>query len=166
MGHHCDLFARPVKGLRALLWRWRANGCARARPEYSARRSLSSDGEMAEWLKAHAWNACRLVRVSWVRIPLSPPALNSLILCDKDAACAAGWARKLLAARRETAIHRVEPISVTSDQLNPNLARYFFSRSASLVDDFASREAAKRRRPASLRERDDRHVATTSASCT
>ena len=33
------------------------------------------DGEMAEWLKAHAWNACRLVRVSWVRIPLSPPKL-------------------------------------------------------------------------------------------
>jgi hypothetical protein len=30
-------------------------------------------GEMAEWLKALAWNACRLVRVSWVRIPLSPP---------------------------------------------------------------------------------------------
>jgi hypothetical protein len=30
-------------------------------------------GEMAEWLKAHAWNACVLARVPWVRIPLSPP---------------------------------------------------------------------------------------------
>ena len=30
-------------------------------------------GEVAEWLKAHAWNACRLARVSRVRIPLSPP---------------------------------------------------------------------------------------------
>ena len=29
---------------------------------------------MAEWLKAHAWKACLLERVTWVRIPLSPPA--------------------------------------------------------------------------------------------
>ena len=33
-------------------------------------------GGMAEWLKALAWNACRLVRVSWVRIPLPPPTLQ------------------------------------------------------------------------------------------
>jgi hypothetical protein len=33
-------------------------------------------GEMAEWLKAHAWNACRRATVSWVRIPLSPPEPN------------------------------------------------------------------------------------------
>src|SRR5262245_9857722 len=29
-------------------------------------------GEMAEWLKAHAWNACISETVSRVRIPLSP----------------------------------------------------------------------------------------------
>jgi hypothetical protein len=29
---------------------------------------------MAEWLKAHAWKACLLERVTGVRIPLSPPA--------------------------------------------------------------------------------------------
>ena len=34
---------------------------------------LAYCGGMAEWLKALAWNACRLVRVSWVRIPLPPP---------------------------------------------------------------------------------------------
>ena len=28
---------------------------------------------MAEWLKAHAWKACRRATVSRVRIPLSPP---------------------------------------------------------------------------------------------
>src|ERR1700738_2798642 len=28
---------------------------------------------MAEWLKAHAWKACLLERVTWARIPLSPP---------------------------------------------------------------------------------------------
>jgi hypothetical protein len=31
---------------------------------------------MAEWLKAHAWKACLLERVTWVRIPLSPPVLK------------------------------------------------------------------------------------------
>ena len=31
-------------------------------------------GEVAEWLKAHAWKACKLLKVSWVRIPFSPPA--------------------------------------------------------------------------------------------
>ena len=28
---------------------------------------------MAEWLKAHAWKACKEVILSWVRIPFSPP---------------------------------------------------------------------------------------------
>ena len=31
------------------------------------------EGEVAEWSKAHAWNACRRATVSWVRIPPSPP---------------------------------------------------------------------------------------------
>ena len=30
---------------------------------------------MAEWSKAHAWNACRRGTVSWVRIPPPPPFL-------------------------------------------------------------------------------------------
>ena len=30
-------------------------------------------GEVAEWLKAHAWNACIRATVSRVRIPFSPP---------------------------------------------------------------------------------------------
>ena len=33
-------------------------------------------GEVAEWLKAHAWNACIRETVSRVRIPLSPPFSN------------------------------------------------------------------------------------------
>jgi hypothetical protein len=42
--------------------------------------SLCADnrGEMAEWLKAHAWKACLLERVTWVRIPLSPPYFQQL----------------------------------------------------------------------------------------
>ena len=31
-----------------------------------------AQGEMTEWSKVHAWKACVLVRVPWVRIPLSP----------------------------------------------------------------------------------------------
>src|SRR5580692_10500492 len=31
-------------------------------------------GEMAEWLKAHAWKACLGETLTWVRIPLSPPS--------------------------------------------------------------------------------------------
>ena len=34
-----------------------------------------ASGEMAEWLKAHAWKACVRETVPWVRIPLSPPAI-------------------------------------------------------------------------------------------
>ena len=30
-------------------------------------------GEVAEWLKAHAWKACKGAIFSWVRIPFSPP---------------------------------------------------------------------------------------------
>ena len=40
-------------------------------------------GEVAEWLKAHAWNACIRETVSRVRIPLSPPfqfAMQLLLL--------------------------------------------------------------------------------------
>ena len=34
---------------------------------------LTCAGEMAEWLKAHAWKACLGETLTWVRIPLSPP---------------------------------------------------------------------------------------------
>ena len=47
-------------------------GCAMTIVGYSAAVPAICGG-MAEWLKALAWNACRLVRVSWVRIPLPPP---------------------------------------------------------------------------------------------
>jgi hypothetical protein len=37
-----------------------------------------ASGEMAEWLKAHAWKACVRETVPWVRIPLSPPNAKTL----------------------------------------------------------------------------------------
>ena len=36
---------------------------------------MNNHGEMAEWFKAHAWNACIGATLSWVRIPLSPPKI-------------------------------------------------------------------------------------------
>ena len=35
-------------------------------------RLRNGNGEVAEWLKAHAWKACLLERVTRVRIPVSP----------------------------------------------------------------------------------------------
>src|SRR5262249_26071880 len=56
-------------------------GCHPAARDYSARtfrarsfRARPLCGGMAEWLKAHAWKACIRETVSWVRIPLPPPA--------------------------------------------------------------------------------------------
>src|SRR4029079_14957225 len=39
-----------------------------------------ASGEMAEWLKAHAWKACVRETVPWVRIPLSPPSHQPKVL--------------------------------------------------------------------------------------
>ena len=38
---------------------------------------------MAEWFKAHAWKVCVLLKVPWVRIPLSPP-LKKKIMTKND----------------------------------------------------------------------------------
>src|SRR5262245_22863072 len=51
-------------------------------------------GGMAEWLKAHAWKACIRETVSWVRIPLPPPApQESLILRSNSTAQSGQWRR-------------------------------------------------------------------------
>ena len=39
-------------------------------------KKLKKKGEMAEWLKAPAWKACILLKVSRVRIPFSPPIIR------------------------------------------------------------------------------------------
>ena len=43
------------------------------RPAGAARSAFHECGEMAEWLKAHAWKACIGETLSRVRIPVSPP---------------------------------------------------------------------------------------------
>ena len=51
-----------------------------------------ASGEMAEWLKAHAWKACVRETVPWVRIPLSPPFAR---FCAPNCDCARDCARDL-----------------------------------------------------------------------
>jgi hypothetical protein len=34
---------------------------------------ITPEGQVAEWFKAHAWNACVRESVPWVRIPPCPP---------------------------------------------------------------------------------------------
>src|SRR6476469_4319827 len=43
-----------------------------------------ASGEMAEWLKAHAWKACVRETVPWVRIPLSPPRCSEISYLDME----------------------------------------------------------------------------------
>jgi hypothetical protein len=75
-------------------WPWVERLCFRARARPWAVRGPGSPpairgcgdpapsvvhGEMTEWPKVHAWKACVLVRVPWVRIPLSPLAPLALM---------------------------------------------------------------------------------------
>ena len=62
-----------IQRARAGLKRRRVLGYA-ARPGCAQRRQVRNSGEVAEWLKAHAWKVCiRPKSVSRVRIPPSPP---------------------------------------------------------------------------------------------
>src|SRR6185369_16226338 len=67
MCRRARLFKRPAPSRPAkAMWR-----LENRRPERHDRAA----GEMAEWLKEHAWKACLRETVTWVRIPLPPPAL-------------------------------------------------------------------------------------------
>ncbi len=52
------------------------------RPVFSLQSGSFFWGEMAEWLKAHAWKACLGETLTWVRIPLSPPFCNPSTIFD------------------------------------------------------------------------------------
>ena len=80
---------RPSPAFRSLQAKRQARGHAGAKlhrlsalrdtkSPISFDRSLSCDGQMAEWSIAHAWKACVLEIVPRVRIPLCPPVLYSL----------------------------------------------------------------------------------------
>src|ERR1700722_11628195 len=77
-GAKADLHVRS--GVRRMKWHrvsrfWPSGGM---QPSDSEHFPKLFAGEMAEWLKAHAWKACLLERVTWVRIPLSPPVFYGL----------------------------------------------------------------------------------------
>ena len=61
-----------------------------------APRRSSAHGQVAEWLKAHAWNACIGETLSRVRIPLCPPLTGYAMPGNPaffrlDPCCCAGW---------------------------------------------------------------------------
>ena len=51
----------------------RSRGPDRRLQKPAAALDVAVRGEVAEWLKAHAWKVCIRETVSRVRIPLSPP---------------------------------------------------------------------------------------------
>lgn len=48
-------------------------------PRGKTGRRECKDGEVAEWLKAHAWKVCLRETVTRVRIPLSPPVSQNCL---------------------------------------------------------------------------------------
>src|SRR5579885_3588722 len=84
--------------IRVPLWKLRSRCCMLCCGEIRKRPACVpiASGEMAEWLKAHAWKACIGETLSRVRIPLSPPFLfNDFVRFsprNPDYACSnCGW---------------------------------------------------------------------------
>ena len=64
---------------------WHSARLALGQPAAIFRRLLAATpGEVAEWFKAHAWNACIRETVSGVRIPLSPPSCLPISLFSHE----------------------------------------------------------------------------------
>lgn len=74
-GEGCPLVGRhPWRGHSAP----RPQGEHLPNPRGETGRREGKDGEVAEWLKAHAWKVCLRETVTRVRIPLSPPVSSQL----------------------------------------------------------------------------------------
>lgn len=69
-------------------------GDASPNPRGETGRRECKDGEVAEWLKAHAWKVCLRETVTRVRIPLSPPYHQQN-----------QWLEKILEFTRQKAYH-------------------------------------------------------------
>ena len=66
------IFLRRVLEPAAAFGYWQS-ACRKNTGTSRRNRRARKLGEVAEWSKAHAWNACRRATVSRVRIPPSPP---------------------------------------------------------------------------------------------
>ena len=74
--HGCGRAARPAPNAKRNQYFREISAAGRGSPLQKSAAAFMRRryGEMAEWLKAHAWKACVRETVPWVRIPLSPPA--------------------------------------------------------------------------------------------
>jgi hypothetical protein len=85
----------------------------------SVARRISKSGEMAEWLKAHAWKACIGETLSWVRIPLSPPSPlisagyeKNIKQTESFAKLFSGFSREASAERHVEDQYEGEPLAI------------------------------------------------------
>ena len=69
--------ARQVCGVRTSALTLRDKQFELSSCKFHGQTAIRHAGEVAEWSKAHAWKVCRRETVSRVRIPLSPPFVNS-----------------------------------------------------------------------------------------
>ena len=56
---------------------------------------MKSFGEVAEWLKAHAWKVCLGLNLTRVRIPLSPPNTKNRLYAGFFVPASQGKKKKL-----------------------------------------------------------------------
>jgi hypothetical protein len=93
--------------------------CAARRDGYSPRRA----GEVAEWLKAHAWKACIRETVSRVRIPLSPPASWRMLPPAAKLSSNEGGLSPFLLTQSRTLADYEEGKAMSDDDLKAELER-------------------------------------------
>ena len=98
---------------------------------------IQGAGEVAEWLKAHAWKACNGATRSQVRILFSPPGFKGdptggLFFAQKNEAFAEGTYCAVRMLRYPDAIKRMQ-ICQQSDRVSKHEVNVFITRLVSYV---------------------------------
>ena len=81
-----------------------------------------ASGEMAEWLKAHAWKACVRETVPWVRIPLSPPLIPDISYCDLETGPKIRLFSRVFRAGESRSLVKMSPRCGWRTHFSPNLS--------------------------------------------
>ena len=92
-------------------------------------------GEMAERFKAQAWKACILLKVSWVRIPLSPPLIFLIFFLITSEAHAKKWKAFLCNYKDGVLENASDPCEKEANKFKIYLHKYSF-KSEKLCDEW------------------------------